>query len=570
MDTLEPTDSSARLRRAMFLSIMVYMIWVMFFAPQQQIQQVANTQEQNSADVELQEIPTKDEVSSSENPQVRAKTDKIIPSHFEDFSDDNIQSNVSSQNGAINTVSLKNFPELPVNNPWWSWMMSGKGDWEPYIPGESQYPISSASGSLILAGSGRPAVNEAYNITKNSTGVVALGSSGGVTIQKNYYKTEDPYIYKVDITFTNNTNKAQDIWVGISDILKEDSGRFYDELRPQFYAGGIETYTDLVGLDRNPEVVSEAPYWFGLGSRYFFVAASEFRTEDASEVESKSKFSYVEARSFGEEQYGSIAYFKDPLAANGKESISLNLYIGPKELDRLSELSDTWGQAVDFGFFGFFSRVLLFILKIIYAGVANWGAAIILLTVVVKAIFYPMTQKAFESGRRMQILQPTLNEIKEKYKDDKMLQSQETMKIFKENNVSPFGSCLPMFIQMPVWFALYNALLYSVELYDSSFLYLQDLTSPDPYGILPVMYGILMYASQSLMRPAPQGDVSEQQAMMMKMMKYMTVVFTFFMFTFPSGLVIYFCCNMLLSTLQQVLIKKRLEGSMLVPASEQG
>ena len=115
----------------------------------------------------------------------------------------------------------------------------------------------------------------------------------------------------------------------------------------------------------------------------------------------------------------------------------------------------------------------------------------------------------------MQILQPKLNEIKEKYKDDKMLQSQETMKIFKENNVSPFGGCLPMFIQMPVWFALYNALLYSVELYNSSFLYLQDLTSPDPYGILPVMYGILMYASQSLMRPAPQGEVSEQQAMMM-------------------------------------------------------
>ena len=304
-----------------------------------------------------------------------------------------------------------------------------------------------------------------------------------------------------------------------------------------------------------------------MGSRYFFVAASEFRTEAA---DATSKFSYAEARAFGEKVYGSVAHFKEPLAANEKESISLNLYIGPKELDRLSAMSDTWGQAVDFGFFGFFSRVLLFILKIIYAGVANWGTAIILLTVVVKVIFYPMTQKAFESGRKMQMLQPKLNEIKETYKDDKMLQSQETMKIFKENNVSPLGGCLPTFIQMPVWFALYNALLYSVELYNSSFLYLQDLTSPDPYGILPVMYGILMYASQSLMRPAPQGEVSEQQAMMMKMMKFMTIMFTFFMFTFPSGLVIYFCCNMLLSTLQQVLIKKRLEGSMLIPVSEQG
>jgi len=565
MDTLEPTDSSARLRRAMFLSIMVYMIWVLFFAPQQQLQTVSDVP--NDLDQQTQELPQQIDEDPTVKTEPKKASSTVIPSHFEDFSDENIRSNVSSQNGAINSVSLKKFPELPKNNPWWSWIMGGEGDWEPYIPGEEQFPISSGNGSLILAGSGRPAVDEAYNITKNNSGVVAMGSSGGVTIQKNYQKTSDPYIYKVDVTFTNNTNKSQDIWIGISDTLKEDAGRFYDELRPQFYADGIETYTDLAGLDENPEVVSNAPYWFGLGSRYFFVAASEFRTE---EEDAESKFSHVEARSFGEKRYGSVAHFKEPLAANTKESVSLNLYIGPKELDRLSAMSDTWGQAVDFGFFGFFSRVLLFILKIIYAGVANWGAAIILLTVVVKVIFYPMTQKAFESGRKMQLLQPKLNEIKEIYKDDKMLQSQETMKIFKENNVSPLGGCLPTFIQMPVWFALYNALLYSVELYNSSFLYLQDLTSPDPYGILPVMYGILMYASQSLMRPAPQGEVSEQQAMMMKMMKFMTIMFTFFMFTFPSGLVIYFCCNMLLSTLQQVLIKKRLEGSMLVPVSEQG
>ena len=144
------------------------------------------------------------------------------------------------------------------------------------------------------------------------------------------------------------------------------------------------------------------------------------------------------------------------------------------------------------------------------------------------------------------------------------------MKLFKKHGVSPLGGCLPTLIQMPVWFALYNSLLYSVELYDSSFLYLQDLTSPDPYGVLPVMYGILMFASQTLMKPATQGPVNEQQAMMMKMMKAMTVVFTFFMFTFPSGLVIYFCCNMFLSTVQQVLIKKRLETTMMIPVSEKG
>jgi YidC/Oxa1 family membrane protein insertase len=563
MDTLEHTDSSARLRRAMFLSIMVYMVWVLFFAPQQQIQEIQpiNGEEKTQNDSLVEDVPSP---TIEKTPEVNSLQTKI-PDHFESFTDEEIRANISSKNGAINSVELTDFPELPINNPWWTWMFGGEGDWEPYIKGADAFPISSENGSLILAGSGRPDVNQNYTITRTKTEIVAISASGGLTIQKNYKKTDKPYVYNVDIQFTNNSGKSQDIWVGVSDELEEDAGRFYDELRPQYYADGIETYTDLAGLDEKPEGTEESPYWFGLGSRYFFVAASEF---NESKKEGESLLSRVEARSFDEKQYGSIAYFKEPLAAGAKESISLTLYIGPKELDRLSNMSDTWGQAVDFGFFGFFSRVLLFILKIIYSGVANWGAAIILLTVVVKVIFYPMTQKAFESGRKMQMLQPQLNEVKEKYKDDKMLQSQETMKIFKENNVSPAGGCLPTLIQMPVWFALYNALLYSVELYNSSFLYLQDLTSPDPYGILPVLYGILMFASQTLMKPAKQGEVSEQQAMMMKMMKFMTVMF--FMFTFPSGLVIYFCCNMLLSTLQQVLIKKRLEGSVLVPVSEKG
>ena len=170
----------------------------------------------------------------------------------------------------------------------------------------------------------------------------------------------------------------------------------------------------------------------------------------------------------------------------------------------------------------------------------------------------------------MQLIQPLLNEVKEKYKDDQMLQSQETMKLMREHNVSPLGGCIPTLIQMPIWFALYSALLYSVDLYGSDFLYLKDLTSPDPYGILPVLYGILMFFSQKIMRPANVENMGEQQAMMMKMMKFMTIMFTFFMFTFPSGLVIYFCCNMLLTSIQQLLIRKKMEQTSFAPASDMG
>ena len=114
-----------------------------------------------------------------------------------------------------------------------------------------------------------------------------------------------------------------------------------------------------------------------------------------------------------------------------------------------------------------------------------------------------------------------------------------------------------MVIQIPIWFALYSTLLYSVEIYNASFWFLKDLTSPDPYGILPIIYGILMYASQKFMTPSNLQGMGEQQQMMMKMMKMMTVVFTFFMFTFPCGLVLYFCCNSILTIVQQWVIKRK-------------
>jgi YidC/Oxa1 family membrane protein insertase len=223
-------------------------------------------------------------------------------------------------------------------------------------------------------------------------------------------------------------------------------------------------------------------------------------------------------------------------------------------MDILEGLGDSWMNSVEYGMFGFFSRVLLFMLKVIYAGFNNWGVAILLLTLVVKVIFFPLTQKAFVSGKKMQMIQPQLNEIKEKYKDNQQLQAQETMKLFSENGVSPFGGCLPSLVQIPVWLALYNVMYSSVELYNSHFLYLQDLTSMDPYGVLPVLYIVLMFIQQQ-MTPMVNMDPAQQT-----MLKVMPLIFGVFMFTFPSGLVLYFSMNMLLTIFQQWLINIQFES----------
>ncbi|MEC7985945.1 MAG: membrane protein insertase YidC [Myxococcota bacterium] len=554
----------------MILSIAAYFAWLIWFAPNQApVQNGEMVNPNQDSVVGIEQTSSSDSVPGNvvEKPTVVDTTKSVrVNFHSKDFSDDEINSKISSRHGSVESLSLIQFPELPEKNPWWSWILSGEDEsWSPYIEGEPSLNILTDKSGLVLAGVGKPSLDGNYNITATDNGLIASSQMGGLGIKKIYEKTDEPYVYNVDITFQNNTGLKQDLWIAVTDEMKEDPSRFYDALRPHAYVdGSVEWYTDVDSVKKNPDGTDQPPYWFGLGSRYFLVAVAE---EVAPE---KSQFNRVEARHFEEEIYGTVSYLANPLADGESRNIKLKMYIGPKELDRLRVMSNEWSQAVDFGIFGFFSRVLLWLLKIFYSGFSNWGLSIIFLTLLVKVIFFPMTQKAFESGKKMQLIQPLLNEVKEKYKDDQMLQSQETMKLFKKHGVSPLGGCLPTLIQMPIWFALYSALLYSVELYNSSFLYLEDLTSPDPYGILPVAYGILMFLSQKIMRPANVENMGEQQAMMMKMMKFMTIMFTFFMFTFPSGLVIYFCCNMLLTSIQQLLIRKKLEQKSFVPASDMG
>ena len=198
-----------------------------------------------------------------------------------------------------------------------------------------------------------------------------------------------------------------------------------------------------------------------------------------------------------------------------------------------------------------YSKILLSMLKFFYGLVGNWGVAIILLTCTVKALFFPLMQKQFVSSKRMQAISPQLKEIKEKYKDNMQLQQQMTMQLFKDNKVNPMSGCLPMIIQMPVWFALYNVMLYSVELYGTSFLYLKDLTEVDPTGFLPLVVSILMVLQQKLM---PMGTMDPMQQ---KMMRLMPVMFGVFMFTFPAGLVLYFSVNNVLTIAQQWFIYRK-------------
>lgn len=249
---------------------------------------------------------------------------------------------------------------------------------------------------------------------------------------------------------------------------------------------------------------------------------------------------------------GAHVAFTPTLATGQAHAASFRVYAGPLDADALEAIDPSLGDAIDLGFFAFFGYPLLWLLRFYQSYVINWGVAIILLTLTVKLAFFRMTQNSYRSMQRMQQIQPEMTRIREENADNPQELNRLTMELMAREKVNPLAGCLPMLAQMPVWFALYQVLLTSVELYHTEFLYLRDLSAPDPYCILPLLVVVLMVAQQRFTNTA---NMDPAQA---RMMKFMPLLFGLFFFTFPSGLALYMFVNMSLSILQQWWIKRSL------------
>jgi YidC/Oxa1 family membrane protein insertase len=226
-------------------------------------------------------------------------------------------------------------------------------------------------------------------------------------------------------------------------------------------------------------------------------------------------------------------------------------YAGPKEYDRLKALNVGLEHIVDFGWFSVVAMPLFWVLKFFYKYLGNYGWAIIILTIVVRVPFIPILNKSQQSMKKMQKIQPLMAELKEKYKNDPQKMQKETMALYKKYKVNPVGGCLPMFLQIPVFIALYNVLLRAIELRGAPFaLWITDLSAKDPYYVLPIVMGLTMVLQQ---RMTPSA-MDPKQA---KMMMLMPVVFTFMFLRFASGLVLYWLVNNVLGIVQQYFVNKK-------------
>jgi len=242
------------------------------------------------------------------------------------------------------------------------------------------------------------------------------------------------------------------------------------------------------------------------------------------------------------------------IAPGTRTTLALDVYAGPKDQDRMQALAPYLERTVDYGWLWFIAEPLFFALRWIHGFVGNWGFAIIALTMVIKLLFFHLSAASYKSMARMRKLQPRIVQLRERYGSDKARMNQAMMELYKTEKINPLGGCLPIVVQIPVFISLYWMLLESVELRQSPFiLWINDLSVHDPYFVLPLLMGVSMFVQQRL-NPAPPDPIQA------KVMMMLPIVFTFLFLFFPSGLVLYWFVNNLLSIAQQWVITRKIVG----------
>ncbi|MDE6886076.1 MAG: membrane protein insertase YidC [Helicobacteraceae bacterium] len=236
------------------------------------------------------------------------------------------------------------------------------------------------------------------------------------------------------------------------------------------------------------------------------------------------------------------------------DSASFSGYIGPKNYQELKDISPILTDVVEYGVITFFAKPLFLLLEWLFDIFKNWGWAIIGLTLIVRIVLYPLTYKGMMSMQKLKDLAPKMKDIQTKYKGDSQKLQLHMMELYKKHKVNPMGGCLPLLLQIPVFFAIYRVLYNAVELKDAAWLlWIKDLSAMDPYFILPILMGATMYLQQRI-TPATFNDPMQE-----KIFKFLPLVFTIFLITFPAGLILYWTVNNIFSIIQQLIINKIME-----------
>ncbi|GHZ69438.1 inner membrane protein, 60 kDa [Vibrio cholerae] len=359
--------------------------------------------------------------------------------------------------------------------------------------------------------------------------------------------------YAVDVVFDVANNSGSEATLGMYAHLRQnllDSG---GNLAMPTYRGGAYSTSDVRYKkysfddmkDRNLSAPNDVTVnWVAMIQHYF---ASAWIPRDEPQAQLYSRV----INNLGDM---GIRTPNKTIANGDKAEFEATLWVGPKLQDQMAATAPNLDLVVDYGWLWFIAKPLHWLLSVIQSFVGNWGVAIICLTFIVRGAMYPLTKAQYTSMAKMRMLQPKLQAMRERIGDDRQRMSQEMMELYKKEKVNPLGGCLPILLQMPIFIALYWALMESVELRHSPFFgWIHDLSAQDPYYILPLLMGASMFVIQK-MSPTTITDPMQQ-----KIMTFMPVMFTFFFLWFPSGLVLYWLVSNIVTLIQQTLIYKALE-----------
>ncbi|MCK5517137.1 MAG: membrane protein insertase YidC [Desulfobulbaceae bacterium] len=457
---------------------------------------------------------------------------------------------ISENGGTIESFILKDYKETAADNSPGMQMVK--------VDGRQGFPLGFSWGSVAPAATFYEAGASEVTFQGNSGNLQMTGRGNGLEIERSYNFSKDSYLMELSVKVKN---VSSGVLQGAA-VLQQSNRPFREPTAgdrflftgPAYYMNESLVEADSDDFEAGPATINGKMDWVGYEGTYFICAILP-QAESARSLTMES---------FGEDVVKmSMNSDLDTLQPGEEKIYTYKLFFGPKKLDVLKSVGSNMGKAVNFGWFDVIAQPTLYLLNFFYGIFKNYGIAIILVTVIFKAIFWPITQKGLKSMKNMQKLQPKMAKLKEKYKDDPTRMNQEVMNLYKTYKVNPLGGCLPMVLQIPVFFALYKVLLMCIELRHAPFmLWITDLSAPDrlPIGVdIPYIGGIpvltlLMGGSMFLQQKMTPTTADPTQA---KIMMFLPVLFTFMFVNFASGLVLYWFVNNLLAIFQQQMINRQ-------------
>jgi len=552
----------SRLLLAIVISLVIFLAWQFFFAPPPSEQQPVKKAEA-PAGAKEQPVQEKDQAKpySADSEQTGLTAQPATGGTASPVAGTITvetplyEAKISESGAVVYSFLLKKYREhVKKNSPLKQVLINDKalGVGHLGFSGKSIAGLDKAVFSTDLTAD-RLVVNER---TRNLT--FGWRSPEGVVIQKTFSFDSDSYVVGMDVTLKNGSGR------GIQDrLIVGLNGKAPGDKRMYAFEGPSALINDELLEIKIKKLKDQNTFdgkinWVALQSRYFMSGLIPEMIDEAGLHLALESEKVVTA------QYQQPEKVIPP---GSQYTYKYKLYIGPKRISQLRNVGNNLEKLIDFGWFDFIAKPCLWLLNLFYSVIPNYGVAIIILTILVKLLLWPLGSKSYKSMSEMKKLQPLMKEIREKYKDDKQRMNQEVMGLYKTYKVNPLGGCLPMVVQLPVFFALYRMLYEAIELRHAPFfLWIDDLAAPDrlfrfdfsipfmepPYGIpiLTVVMGASMLLQQKM--SPPMGDATQA-----KMMMFMPIIFTVIFINFSSGLVLYWLVNNILSIAQQYYTQKK-------------